>query len=100
MGRKKVVKDIYNEIIISLTDTNNLGIGKMLFRAYDDGIAFRYQMNDNKKNQDSLIIINELTEFNLSEDAQAWWTPAIKKTGMNTYTKNQKCQPWIRVIHL
>ena len=51
----------------------------MLFRAYDDGIAFRYQMNDNNKNQDSLIIINELTEFNLSEDAQAWWTPAYKE---------------------
>ena len=65
----------------------------MLFRAYDDGIAFRYQMIDNNKNQDSLIIINELTEFNLSEDAQAWWTPRIKKTGMNTYTKSQKCQP-------
>ena len=46
----------------------------MLFRAYDDGIAFRYQMND-KQNQDSLIIINEITEFNLSEDAQTWWTP-------------------------
>ena len=25
-GEKKVVKDIYNEIIVSLTDTNNLGI--------------------------------------------------------------------------
>ena len=78
-GEKKVVKDIYNEIIISFIDTNNLEAGKMLFRAYDDGIAFRYQMNDNNKNQDSLIIINELTEFNLSEDAKAWWTPAYKE---------------------
>ena len=77
-GEKKIVKDIYNEIIISFIGTNNLETGKMLFRAYDDGIAFRYQMNDNK-NQDSLIIINELTEFNLSEDAQAWWTPAYKE---------------------
>ena len=78
-GEKKIVKDTYNEIIISFINTNNLEAGKMLFRAYDDGIAFRYQMNDNNKNQDSLIIINEITEFNLSEDAQTWWTPAYKE---------------------
>ena len=71
----------------------------MLFRAYDDGIAFRYQMNDNNKNQDSLIIINELTEFNLSEDAQAWWTPAYKENRYEYLYQKSKCQPWIRAIH-
>ena len=93
-GEKKVVKDIYNEIIISFIDTNNLEAGKMLFRAYDDGIAFRYQMIDNNKNQDSLIIINELTEFNLSEDAQAWWTPAYKENRYEyLYQKIKRVSP-------
>ena len=81
-GEKRIVQDVYNEIIIFFKNEKDLETGKIIFRVYNDGIAFRYNMHDANQKQDSLIMVNELTEFNLVEDADAWWTPAY---GENRY---------------
>ena len=45
------------------------------FRIFDDGIGFRYEVP--RQNQLSeFTILDELTEFNLSEDSPSWWIPA------------------------
>ena len=48
------------------------------FRAYDDGVAFRY-VYPNQNDKDSIFIMDEKTTFNLKEDGQAWWIPAYKE---------------------
>ena len=46
----------------------------LLFKIFDDGVAFKYEV-PNQKNIISYDIIDEKTEFNLSSDDKAWWIP-------------------------
>jgi alpha-glucosidase len=48
-----------------------------VFRAYNDGIAFRYEWPEQDLLQD-FEIMDEWTEFNLSRDPHAWWIPAFQ----------------------
>jgi alpha-glucosidase len=76
-GEVKQIRDFYNQVIISFSLINDkLLTGEIIFRAYNDGVAFRYHINDLQG--DSLIIMDELTEFNFVEDAQAWWIKAYQ----------------------
>jgi len=74
-GEQKKVNNHYNQLIIKLEEISSpkrqLNIH---FKAYDDGIGFRYEFL-NQKGVDSLIIMDENTEFQLTGDHTAWWTP-------------------------
>ena len=80
-GETRKIKDHYNEAKITFENNQGVKIGHIFFRVYDDGIAFRYQLEMDKGNGDSLIIADEITEFALVEDAESWWIPA--------YTENR-----------
>jgi alpha-glucosidase len=45
------------------------------FRAFDDGVGFRYELPAQPNLRD-FAIQDELTEFALADDARAWWIPA------------------------
>ena len=45
------------------------------FRLFNDGLGFRYDI-PKQKSIDNFNILDELTEFNFSEDSQSWWIPA------------------------
>jgi alpha-glucosidase len=76
-GEKQEIHNHFNRLTIDLRETNrphrNL---KMEFRAFDDGIAFRYIYP--QQGETGLVIMDELTEFNLAGDGQAWWIPAFQ----------------------
>lgn len=77
-GEVKIVNDRYQACTISLASETNDSISMdVTFRAYDDGVAFRYHITSlgGKK---TAIIQDELTEFNLPEDATAWWIKAYQ----------------------
>ncbi len=62
----------YNEKIISLLHENFPDlIVKMIFRAYDEGIAFRYFIDNGTR---ETHIKKEFTGFAMAPDAQAWVT--------------------------
>ena len=70
-GEINKIQDIYNEITITLTDEDASNkIVKLICRAYDEGIAFRYAF-DSLSTKD-LIIKKELTNFNFDDDYYAW----------------------------
>ena len=74
-GEKQWIRNNYNELSVTLQETT--AAKRMLnvqFRAFDDGIALRY--NYPKQGEDSLVIMDELTEFKLAADGDAWWIPA------------------------
>ncbi|WP_421824480.1 glycoside hydrolase family 97 protein [Flagellimonas oceanensis] len=77
-GEKHLVENNYNQLTVQLqekADTKRkLNIE---FRAFDDGVAFRYVFPEQGV-KDSIFIMNELTEFNLTNDGEAWWIPAYK----------------------
>lgn len=76
-GEKKNIRDHYNQLWVTLQEKS--GDKRKLeiqFRAFDDGIAFRYIYPQQGK--DSLVIMDELTSFNLKDDGDAWWIPAYR----------------------
>ena len=78
-GEKKKIRNHYNQMVVKLQQKNqNKRKLDIQFRAYDDGVAFRY-VYPNQNDKDSIFIMDEKTTFNLKEDGQAWWIPAYKE---------------------
>jgi len=74
-GEQRVVNNNYNELIVRLQEINapkrKLNI---YFRVHDDGAGFRYEFPQ-QKGVDSLIIMDENTQFKLTGDPMVWWCP-------------------------
>ena len=74
-GEQKRILDEHNELTVTvLSKTNNLEM-TIHFRLFNDGLGFRYDI-PKQKSIDNFNILDELTEFNFSEDSQSWWIPA------------------------
>ncbi|NOZ41805.1 MAG: glycoside hydrolase family 97 protein, partial [Alphaproteobacteria bacterium] len=81
-GEKKYIRNHYNELRLTLVESHGLKRRMILrFRVYDDGIGFRYEI-PRQAHMAAVQIIDELTEFNISDPATAWWIPA---RGWNRY---------------
>ena len=77
-GSVKTIRNHYQEAIISLSSSSDPeNQMDLIVRAYDDGIAFRYFVRSLGENKE-VVIQDELTEFNLAEDAQSWWIKAYQ----------------------
>ena len=77
-GAKKNVRNHYNEIVVNLAQNNELKRKlNITFRVYDDGMGFRYEIPE-QENIDSVVIMDEITEFHFTNNHSAWWIPAYK----------------------
>ncbi|VAV97502.1 Alpha-glucosidase [hydrothermal vent metagenome] len=75
-GEKKDIRNNYNELRVRLTEKDGLKRSMVIiFRLYDDGIGFRYYL-PRQHGLENLQIIDEMTEFHVSEPSTAWWIPA------------------------
>ena len=74
-GEQKVIQDHYNQLSLKLKSKNNNLTMILNFKLFDDGLGFRYEI---PKHNDltQFNILDELTEFNFSEDSKSWWIPA------------------------
>ena len=71
-GKTALARDRYNELTLGLTETG--GARRRLdivFRAYDDGVAFRYRLPVQPGFTD-LRLAGELTEFDFPADYHCW----------------------------
>jgi len=76
-GERKEIKNNYNQLSVFLIEkSDNKRNLEVQFRAFDDGIAFRYIFPEQGK--DSIFIMDELTQFNLNDDGDAWWIGAYQ----------------------
>ena len=75
-GEVRQVRDRHRELRVSLSES---GAGArrfdVVFRAFDDGIGFRYELPAQPA-LGAFAITDELTEFALADDARAWWIPS------------------------
>ncbi len=79
-GEVALVRDMHNELRVSVAETGDPGRQfVVVFRAFDDGIAFRYELPE-QPGLEEFAITDELTEFHLAEDPRAWWIPANDPT--------------------
>lgn len=77
-GTEASIENSYNEatFFISNTTIPNVLL-KIIVRAYNDGVAFRFHLeNSNSKGIDSVFIFEELTQFNFATNDSAWFAPA------------------------
>lgn len=78
-GEKKNIRNNYNELVVELQQKGkNKRKLEIKFRAFDDGVAFRY-VYPKQNVKDSIFIMDEKTTFNLKEDGKAWWIPAYRE---------------------
>lgn len=61
--RKKEIKDEYNELTLDFKDNYSV-----VFRAYDDGVAYRFVSNEKKP----FVVISEEASFNVGADSKAY----------------------------
>jgi len=74
-GEQKEVVNHYNQITISLKEENSPSRKlNLVFRAYDDGVGFRYVF-PKQDNLQEVFITDENTQFNLTGDHKTWWIP-------------------------
>lgn len=68
-GRRSQIQDIYNELTIQLK--NNYSV---IFRAYDEGFAYRFVTNV----QGKIVVKNEEANFNFEGDYKLHYIPKVK----------------------
>jgi alpha-glucosidase len=75
-GEVARVRDHHNELRVQVAETRapNRRFA-VVFRAFDDGVGFRYEVSDSAAFRD-FEMMDELTEFALADNARAWWIPA------------------------
>ena len=74
-GEQREVRNHYNGMVVSLQETESPNRKLNIhFKAYDDGIGFRYEFLA-QEDRDSIIIMEEHTEFQLTGDHTTWWIP-------------------------
>ncbi|PLX07451.1 MAG: alpha-glucosidase [Marinilabiliales bacterium] len=90
-GQYSSIRNNYNEIYVVLNQVNSDRQIEVIFRAYDDGVAFRYKSHDAT---DSIVIISEETKFRFKEDMDVWWIWADYNTYEKLYkkTKLSECE--------
>ncbi len=77
-GERRFIKNNYNQLTVFLEETGNLKRKmSIVFKVYNDGVGFRYEIPE-QENLDSILIMDELTEFVFPENQSAWWIPAYR----------------------
>lgn len=77
-GEVRSVRDRHNELRVRVQERNAPNrTFTVAFRAFDDGVAFRYELPEQPNLRD-FELMEELTEFAMADDARTWWISATK----------------------
>ena len=76
-GEQRLIRDRHTELKVTLSgaDAGATEPFDVTVRVFDDGFGFRYEFNQIAATRD-VAVIDELTEFRLANDFDAWWYPA------------------------
>ena len=74
-GEQRMVSNHFEELLVMLQEKEEpKRMMNIYFRAYDDGVAFRYEFPE-QEGVNELKIVDEMSEFQLTGDHQCWWIP-------------------------
>ena len=97
-GEVREIRNHYNQLKVELTTGGAQGrLMNIIFRAFNDGIGFRYEFPEQGNLQD-FVILDELTEFVLNADHQAWWIGAYQHNRYE-YLYSQTAVSEIDTVH-
>jgi len=85
-GESRFVRDNYNQLTVEMRQRGGDMLVNLEVRVFDDGFGYRYVFPEQKR--DSLVVMEELTEFVLPDEAQVWSMPADEPYLEGYYTKS------------
>ena len=74
LGEQANIVNHYNELTVALTQKETNVKMNIVFRVFDEGVAFRYDFP--KQNElNYFIVSDEVTQFNLTDNNTVFWIP-------------------------
>ena len=74
LGEQASIVNHYNELTVSLISKESKVKMNIIFRVFDEGVAFRYDF-PRQAELNYFIISDEVTQFNLTENNKVFWLP-------------------------
>ena len=74
LGEQASIQNVYNQITFYLLQKETNRKLNIIFRVYDEGVAFRYDF-PKQSNLNYFVVSDEKTSFNLLENHKAFWIP-------------------------
>jgi hypothetical protein len=74
LGEQSNIRNHYNELSVSLIQKSSSKRMNIVFRVFDEGIAFRYEFPQ-QPNLNYFIISDEFSEFHLTANHKVFWIP-------------------------
>lgn len=74
LGEQSTIVNHYNELLVSLVQKETNIKMNIIFRVFDEGVAFRYDF-PKQKDLNYFIISDEVSQFNLTENQNVFWLP-------------------------
>lgn len=87
-GEEKEIRNNYKEMVVNLKQKDTKRLMSIRFRLFDDGLGFRYEFPMQKR-LCYFVITDELTEFAMPADHEAYWIPADYDTQEFDYTRSR-----------
>jgi hypothetical protein len=74
-GEQRFIRNDYKELKVELKEKTEKGRRCFfVFRVFDDGVGFRVEF-PHQENLKDVVILDENTQFKLTEDHTCWWIP-------------------------
>lgn len=74
LGEEANITNHYNQLTVNLTQQKTNRKLNIIFRVFDEGVAFRYDF-PKQADLNYFIISDEITQFNLTGDHKVFWLP-------------------------
>jgi hypothetical protein len=87
-GEESQIRNHYNELLVGLTQTSTGRKVNLRFRAFDEGIGFRYEF-PTQENLAYFVIQEEKTQFAMTGDHTAFWIPGDYDTQEYDYVESK-----------
>ena len=87
-GEESEIRNHYNEMAVTLNQTDYGRYIIVRFRVYDDGVGFRYEFPE-QENLTYFVIKEEKTQFAMPGDITAWWIGGDYDTQEYEYTRSR-----------
>ncbi|MBC7524299.1 MAG: glycoside hydrolase family 97 protein [Flavobacterium sp.] len=75
LGEQLNIKNNYNEMVVAMTQLSSNRKLNIIFKVFDEGVAFRYEFPKQEK-LNYFIISDEKTQFNLTGNHKTFWIPS------------------------
>jgi hypothetical protein len=74
LGEEKEIVNHYNQLSVQLVQNSTKKQLNIVFRVFDEGVAFRYEF-PKQKDLNYFIISDEFTQFQVTDNHKAFWIP-------------------------